>query len=168
MGAMPEQGVHRWLVESLEDPVALAQVSLDDFLAPELWRLAVERLRLRRFGHLPEWEGAAAVGAHLGARFLASEWGQLMRESISVMPLDRALEAVVMPLADRLRRSAEFDFRARPGGGGFIEINGPIAVGAATMQGFFQVIVDAIPGQHVVRVAKDGPQHLTLEVSVSA
>lgn len=163
---MSEPGVHRWIVETLDDPLSLTQVGPDGFLSTARWVEAVERVRLARFAHLSAWNGAMAVGSMMARGFLSSEAGLMTREILSMSSLERACAAVVMPMSERLRRSAEFDFRPDPGGGGHIEIRGRIAMSAATVVGFFQGIVDAIPGKHLVQLEKQGAQGLTLAITV--
>ena len=161
-------GVHRWLVEALGDPTARDQLGPDGFLPGPEWKAAVERVIRARFGDLPAEEAALAVGAFLAHQFLESEAGRLTGESLRILPLDRALVAVLMPMSDRMRHGAQFDFRPRPEGGGFIDVRGEIAAGAATLLGFYQVMLALIPGEHEVRLAAQSHEFISLEVSVIA
>ena len=154
------------LIEAIGDATALAQLGPDEFLSPENWRDAVERVRPSQFAHLPAWEGAVAVGAFIARRFLDSQAGRLPYESLRMMSLDRALIAVVMPMSERMRRGVQFDFRPRPEGGGFIDIRGTLAVRAGTVLGFYQTVIGAIPGRHEVRLVSQAKDSMTLEVSV--
>lgn len=158
-------GVHRWIIEALGDQAALAQVGADGFLPIEHFGPAMERARLKRFPHVSREEGARLVGAHLARGFLDSEPGQMVDHSIEVLPLDRALASVVMPMGERLRRSAEFDFVASEDGGGRITIKGSLVVSPHTMVGFFQALVDRMPGAHRVELFEQTEGALTLSVT---
>jgi len=160
-------GVHRWLVEALGDPVALSQLRPDDRLDPEPWRAAVERVRQARFGKLPAWDGAVAVGGFLARRFLASEPGHLTREALSLLPLERAITSVVIPMTERMRSQLELDFVPGGPGAGFLEVRGAFVVSAATLQGFFQAIIDVVPGQHLLRLAHQAEGFVSFELTAS-
>lgn len=158
-------GVHRWLIEATGDAEAISQIGPDNYLPAEKWGQALERLRLARFGSLPIWEGARKVGAQVANAFLDSAHGQMIAQSIAVLPLDRALQSVVIPLSERMRKAAEFDFVADPDKqGGRILVRGAFVVSGATLEGFFGAIVARIPGKHTVRVAEQGSQTLALAI----
>ena len=160
-------GVHRLLVEALGDAKAIAQLDPDGYISPEIWRAAVERVRLAQFAHLPAWEGAVAVGAFIATRFLDSEPGRLTHESLRMMTLDRAMIAVVMPMSERMRRAAEFDFRPSPSGGGFIDIRGTLEVSAAMVLGLYRELINRVPGRHEVKLVTQRQDFISLEVTVS-
>jgi hypothetical protein len=166
---MSPPGVHRWIVEALGDPEAVARVGADGFLAPEEWRLAVERTRLHQFATLAEWDGNVAVGRLVANRFLESEAGRMVSESLRILPLERALGLVAMPISDRMRRSLEFDFRPLPEiGGGCIEVRGELAVSPAVLLGFYESVVKPIQGgKYSIRLSEQAPALIRLEVSLA-
>lgn len=157
--------VHRWIIEALGDAEALAQVGVDGYLPLPLFGAAMERVRLAHFANVPRQEGARLVGVRLANNFLDSEAGQMIDHSIEVLPLDRALASVVMPMGERLRRSAEFDFHAEPDGGGRIVVRGSLVVSPHTLEGFFQAVVDRIPGTYRVAISDQTQGALTLLVT---
>lgn len=144
----------------------MTQVGADGFLDLDSWARAVERVRLTHFADLSASTGAGAVGGFLALQYFNTAQGNLVREALSVMSLERAMVAVALPMADRLRRNAQFDFRPGIGGGGLIEIRGEVVVSAFTLVGFFQELVAVIPGRHEVRLWAQERQLITLEVTL--
>lgn len=158
-------GVHRWLIEALGDEEAISQIEVDNYLPSEKFGQALERLRLQRFPTLPIWEGAKKVGRQVADAFLDGPNGQMISQSISVMPLDRALKAVVLPLSERMRKAAEFDWVPDADGkGGQIQVRGAFVVSWATLEGFFGGIIARIPGDHTINITEQTSSTLVFAV----
>lgn len=158
-------GVHRWLIEALGDAEAISQIELDNYLPAEKFGQALERMRLKRFPDLPIWEGANKVGRQLAEAFLDGPNGMMITESIAVMPLDRALKAVVLPLSERMRKAAEFDFVPDADNkGGRILVRAAFVVSWATLEGFFGAIIARIPGDHALNIVEQTSNTLVFAV----
>ncbi|MFT3708472.1 MAG: hypothetical protein QM817_12540 [Archangium sp.] len=158
-------GVHRWLIEPLGDAQSIAEIEHDGYLPAIKFGQAVERVRQARYGQLPAAEGLTRVGADLANTFLDSQNGRVLAESIEVLPLDRALKSVVLPLSERMRKAAEFDFLpASNGPGGRILVKGAFVVSGAMLVGFFGAIVARIPGNFSVRIAEQTAENLIFDV----
>lgn len=164
---MSDSGVHRWIVDALGDSTASAQVGGDGYLKTEFWHPAVERVRRAKFDALPVWDGTVAVSTFVAREFLRSRQGRFMEKVLAAMPLPRALQSVVLPMAERMRRRAEFNFRPTPDGGE-IDIQPTAGLSPATMLGFFQGIVESIPGQHIVRLGHRAPDSMVVEIHRTA
>jgi hypothetical protein len=157
-------GVHRWLIEPLGDAQAISEIEHDGYLPSPKFAEAIERVRLARYPTLPREEGETRVGSDLSNAFLDSQNGQVLAQSIEVLPLDRALKSVVLPLSERMRKAAEFDFLPDPSGGGRILVKGTFEVSGAMLVGFFGAIVARIPGKHTLRLAEKTAQNIVFEV----
>jgi hypothetical protein len=156
--------MHRLIVEALGDAEALARVGPDGYLAPTEWGLALERTLARRYGHLPAEVGHRLLGRELAAAFLASPAGHLVAATLPELDLERAFSSVLLPMADRMRRAIEFDFVPTPEGGRVL-VHGQRAAHAESIAGFFEVMVERVPGAYAVRVGGVTPTTLELVVS---
>jgi hypothetical protein len=157
-------GMHRLIVAALGDEEALAAVGPDGFLAPAPWGEAVERTRRRRYPALSVDEGHRRVGADVARAFLASPGGQLVAATLPELELARAFASVFTPMAERLRRSLDFDFELQPVGG-LIRVRGPRAVPPEHIEGFFGALLERVRGAHRVTLARVEPELIELHVS---
>lgn len=156
-------GMHRLLVAALGDEEALAELGADGFLAPVAWAAAVERTRRRRYPALPPPEGHRRLGQDLAETFLASPDGRLVAATLPELDLTRAFQAVLVPMADRMRRALEYDFFPEPGGG-VIRVRGQRAAPPEHIEGFFAGLVGRVRGAHRVTLARVDDGELELRV----
>jgi hypothetical protein len=147
--------VHRDLVANLDDDEALQKMQ-NGWLDAGEWGPAIERVRARRFADLPIAEGNRRVGALLGERFLSSNEGRIVRESIAVLPRETLFGKLVPMLGERLRQPFRYEWIATKSGG-VLRIHGRRATPAEVTLGFFQIIAgaSASPAPMVLEQADD-------------
>lgn len=164
---MSDNLVHKWLVDALGEDEAASALSADGWLSAEKWAAAVERTRLRRFPDLSEQEGSRQLGLALGRALLSSDIGALIRETLPLLTLERAMETLLPLLMARMRRHFEVTWTPSPTGGGTLEIVGPIATRPETTLGFFEAIVEVLRDRPRVTLVSASTSRLELSLTAS-
>jgi len=163
---MPEDirnAAHSDLVEALGDDVALQELTAG-WLESADWADAVERVCAQRFPDVPRDEAFRAVGQLLGKRYLASDVGKLVLQSLKLVPRERVFANLVPAMAARLRPGFSWLWEPAPSGG-VLRVNGDRVTPASTTQGFFEALVKELGPTAQVQLGKVAPQEFELIIS---
>lgn len=156
--------VHRSLVLALGDAQCTRELGDAEGLEAVSWAAGIERTRVARFAAWPRWQGSARVGFETAQRFLRSDESRLLLETVRLLPLQRAFDSVVVPIAERLRKPLEVDFVPNAAGGVVI-VRGALVLSAAVWAGFFEGLVAEIRGRWSVALKSLGAQRIELLIA---
>jgi hypothetical protein len=153
---------HRDLVKALGDEIALADSTGGWLESPE-WAAAIDRCAAR-FPDVPRDEAFRLVGVLLGERYLASDTGQVVLQSLRLVPKERVFTNLVPAMAMRLRPGFTWNFE--PGAaGGILRVGGPRATPATVTLGFFEVMVRELGPTAKITLGKVEANEFELVVS---
>ncbi len=158
-----QNAAHRDLVKALGDAVALGDANAE-WLGSAGWAEAVERVRSQRFPDVPRDEAFRAVGQLIGERYLASETGKLVLQSLQLVPPERLFVTLVPAMAERLRRGFTWNWEPAPSGGR-LRVGGTRATPVPTTLGFFEVLMRQISPAARVRLGRVDPDQFELTFS---
>ena len=154
---------HRDLVKALGDEIALAD-STGGWLESAEWAEAIDRCAAR-FPHVTRDEAFRLVGVLLGERYLASETGQVVLQSLKLVPKERVFSNLVPAMAVRLRPGFTWTWEEAAATGGTLRVGGPRATPATVTLGFFEVIVRELGPATKIRLGKVEANEFELVVS---
>lgn len=153
---------HRDLVKALGDEIALKNIG-DSGLESAEWSEAVDRCA-RRFPDVPREEAFREVGRLLGERYLASDGGRLVVQSLQLVSRERLFSVVIPAMAARLRPG--FDWKWEPSAnGGIVRVVGQRATPTTTTLGFFEAMVNVIGPDLRIRLGNETPTDFEMVVS---
>lgn len=156
--------VHRSLVLALGDAQCIRELGDAETMAPQSWTAGIERVRASRYGTLPHWESSRRLGRDMAQRLIHFDESRLLLESMRLLSLQRAFDSVVVPIAERLRKSLELDFVPNADGGVLV-VRGTIVLHPAVWAGFFEGLMTEICGRWSVSVRLLGVQRIELLIA---
>jgi hypothetical protein len=153
---------HADLVKALGDETALKNLG-GSWMESTDWAEAVDRCA-QRYPEVSRDEAFHVVGVLLGERYLQSDTGQVVQQSLRLVPRERVFTHLVPAMAARLRPGFSWNWESAAAGG-VLRINGPRALPATVTLGFFEVMVRELGPTAKVTLGKVEATEFELVVS---
>jgi len=154
---------HRDLVTALGDELTLGD-SAAEWLESSDWAEAVERVRAQRFPDVAPDEAFRAIGQWIGERYLTSEVGKVVLQSLQLVPRERLFVNLVPAMAARLRPGFTWTWEPAESGGK-LRVRGRRVTPVGTTLGFFEVLVKELGPTARVRLGHVEPEEFGLVVT---